>query len=95
MRRARLRNEQAWTNPSARWRAFCRCPATLRRGLRYVAGIARRGEVAEAEPGVIVAGTDDPVEVDFGERHAGSAPDRQNAIPGFEVEHRSGVSVDH
>ena len=37
--------------------------------LRDVAGIARRGEVAEAQPRVIVAGADDAVEIDLAQAH--------------------------
>src|SRR3546814_9977048 len=43
--------------------------ALQRRGarLRHIAGMARRRDIAAAEPGVVVAWADDPVEVDFGE----------------------------
>ena len=36
--------------------------------LRYLSAVAHRGDVAEAEPGIIVARPDDAVEVDFAKR---------------------------
>ncbi len=47
----------------------------LQRGCARIAGIALvtgAGDIAEAEPGIIVRGTDDPVEIDFLKRHGNS-----------------------
>jgi hypothetical protein len=55
------------------------CGAARVRGL---ARIGRRGEVAEAEAGEVVAGADDAVEVDLGERHRGTCVTRSpTAMP--------------
>ncbi len=43
--------------------------------LRHVAGVAGRGEVAEAQSRIIMAGPDNPVEVDFAD-HLGTASTR-------------------
>ena len=68
--------------------------ALQRRGarLRHLAGVARRGEVAEAQAGVIVARPDDPVEVDFGRSISASRPSRPRRR--LDVEQRGGLRVD-
>src|SRR3546814_15250373 len=53
------------------FRSLQRCRARL----RHIARMARRRDIAAAEPGVVVAWADDPVEVDFGEHgHASFRP---------------------
>ena len=59
-----------WSNPSARLARILAKP--FERGFarpRHLAGVLRRGEVAEAEAGIIVAGPDDAVEIDLDQRH--------------------------
>src|SRR5690606_8945376 len=49
-------------------------------GAGYSSGIAGGGEVAQAEARIIVAGTDQPVEIDFPDAHA--RPAMLNVSPG-------------
>ena len=59
-----------WARPSPRLaRIFSTPCSAAARGKSDLAGIGGRGEVAEAEPGIIVARPDDAVEIDLAERH--------------------------
>ena len=44
-----------------------------RAGLGRAAGVFRRREIAEAQPGIIVAWADQSVEIDFGDAHLTTA----------------------
>ena len=61
-----LRQEETLRQPPLQIGPHLRQPLQRRIARpRDLPQIARRGEVAEAEPGVVVAGTDDAVEIDF------------------------------
>ena len=65
-RRARLGDEQSLRQPERQIGAHLVETLERRRArLRHCSGILRRGEIAEAQPGIIVAWPDDPVEIDL------------------------------
>ncbi len=84
--RARMRQQHALRQPEPQIVPHL-LDALQRRGARIgdLALVRRRREVAEAEPGIIVARPDDAVEIDLDERHR-SAPDREEAVAGLDAE---------
>ena len=76
-RRARLGHEQSLRQPERQIGAHLVEPLQRRRArLRHRSGIFRRGEIAEAQPGIIVAWPDDPVEIDLADCHRAIASTR-------------------
>ena len=78
---APLREEQPL--PQAQLDVAAHLFQPLQRGgarLRHGAGVARGGEIAEAKAGIVVAGADQPVEIDFGDAHARPAMVKSSPI---------------
>ena len=81
-------------SPSARFARILSSPERRRRGCDTCAGVARRGDVAEAQPRIIVARADDPVEVDLAQRHLSASTRATSSSPTFDVEQLGRFLVD-
>ena len=83
-----------WASPSARLaRILSRPCSAAARGSDTCAGVARRGEIAEAQPRIIVARPDDPVEVDLAQRHQRGG--HLDLVAGLDLEQLGRFAVDH
>ena len=77
----RCGRNRPWARPRRRLcRIFARPCSAAARGMGDEALVGRRGEIAEAEAGIIVARPDDAVEIDLDA--APSAADREEAVAG-------------
>ena len=90
--RPRVRQENALREAEREIRAHLVEALKRRRaGLRHLPGIAGRGEIAEAQTGIIVAGADDAVEIDLAEGHLA---DHHHAVADLDLEQLCRLAIE-